>query len=134
MPKKLTILLTFLFLFLLSYHPILAQTNDWGNINSNCIDDSTGVEIATLQGLECIFANVISIIIPVAGLGSFIVLIVGGFQYLTSAGDPKQVQKAQGIITGAIIGVAVTAGVLFIFRFLNLFTDLDLFQFVIPGP
>lgn len=88
---------------------------------------------ATLQDLECIIKNAFNIIIPFAGMAAFVVLIVGGFQYLTAGGDPKKVQQAQGIITGAIIGIIVTLGVYLIFRLLGLITGIDLLQFEIPG-
>jgi len=115
--------------------PTHAQTKPWEEINKKCFDETLidGVKIATLQGFECIFANILSIIIPLAGLASFVTLIIGGFQYLTSAGDPKQAQKASSTITGAIIGLAVTMGVWFIFRFLSMILQVDLFYFQIPG-
>lgn len=137
MLKKLATLFLSFLLFLFFYSPIQAQTKDWNSLGiPNCYDDTKnplGIKIATLQGLECIFANIMAIIIPLAGLAAFIVLIVGGFQYLTSAGDPKQAQKAQSIITSAIIGIAVIALIWFIFRFLGDLTGLNLFQFVVPG-
>lgn len=105
-----------------------SQTKAWENINSACQTD----DVATLQGFECIFANILLIIIPFAVLAAFIVLIVGGLQYLTSAGDPKQVQKATGTITAAIIGIAVTLGIWIIFNLLNTITGLNLLQFEIP--
>ncbi|MCX6817055.1 MAG: hypothetical protein NTZ93_04260 [Candidatus Beckwithbacteria bacterium] len=92
-----------------------------------CISD-----VAQLPEFECILKNVFNIIIPLAGLAAFVTLIVGGFQYLTSAGDPKQTQKAQGVITGAIIGILVIIGIWFIFRLLNTLTGLDLLKFEIP--
>lgn len=112
--------------------PVFAQTDTWENLgrklNTTCATD----DIATLQGFECIFANILSIIIPLAGLAAFITLIIGGFQYLTSAGDPKQLQKATGTITAAVIGIAVILGIWFIFKLLNVITGLDLLQFEIP--
>ncbi|MBU2051886.1 hypothetical protein KKH13_01615 [Patescibacteria group bacterium] len=88
---------------------------------------------AKLQDLELIVKNIFNIIIPLAGMAAFVVLIVGGFQYLTAGGDPKKVQQAQGIITGAIIGIIVTLGVYLIFRLLGLITGIDLLQFAIPS-
>lgn len=87
---------------------------------------------ATLQVIECILTNVFNIIIPFAGLAAFVVLIVGGFQYLTSAGDPKKVQQAQGTITGAIIGIVVTLAIWFIFQLIKVITGVDVLQFAIP--
>ncbi|MDZ4228638.1 MAG: hypothetical protein U1C50_00115 [Patescibacteria group bacterium] len=93
--------------------------------------DPSGAHI--LQDLECIVKNLFNYIIPFAGMAAFVVLIVGGFQYLTAGGDPKKVQQAQGIITGAIIGIIVTLGVYLIFRLLGLITGIDLLQFAIPS-
>ena len=88
---------------------------------------------APLSELECLMRNVFSIIIPFAGLAAFVVLIVGGFSYLTSAGDPKKVQQAQGTITGAIIGIIVTLAVWFIFKLIKVITGVDVLRFEIPS-
>jgi uncharacterized membrane protein YbhN (UPF0104 family) len=88
---------------------------------------------ATLQDLECIISNAFNIIIPFAGLAAFVVLLVGGFQYLTSGGDPKKTQQAQSVITGAIIGIIVTIAVWFIFMLIRLITGANVLQFDIPG-
>lgn len=87
---------------------------------------------ATLQEFECIVKQAFNLIIPFAGLVAFVVLIAGGFQYLTSAGDPKKVQQAQGTITGAIIGIIVTLAVWFIFQLIKVITGVDVLQFAIP--
>lgn len=109
-----------------------AQTVAWDE-NPCYFETPSGAKIALLQGIECIFKNILLIIIPFAGLAAFVVLIVGGFQYLTSAGDPKQLQKASGTITAAIIGIIVILVVWFIFRLLNAITGLDLLKFQIPS-
>jgi len=118
-------------LFFLSASPVFAQPKPepW---KDPCIVESSGTKIATLQGFDCLLQNVFAVIIPLAGIAAFIVLIVGGFQYLTSAGDPKQTQKAQGIITGAIIGLVVALAMWFVFRLLDTITGLNLLQFEIP--
>ena len=87
----------------------------------------------TLQGFECIIQRVFNIIIPFAGIAAFVVLIAGGFAYLTSAGDPKKVQQAQGMITGAIIGIVVTLAIWFIFQLIKVITGVDVLQFEIPS-
>jgi len=134
MPKLLK--KTSLFILSLSYYlssasPAHAQTFEWVG---NCKGELEGVEFAALQGFECILANIFRIITPLAGFAAFIALIIGGFQYLTSGGDPKQAQKASSIITGAIIGLVVVMAVWFIFRLLKTLTGLDFFYFAIPGP
>lgn len=91
-------------------------------------------DVATLQGFECIYKNLLRSLIPLGGLAAFVVILLGGFQYITSAGDPKQAQKASSMITGAIIGLVVAVGIWFLFQILNGITGLDLLRFAIPGP
>lgn len=43
-------------------------------------------------------------ILTIAGIILLLYLLYGGLQYLTSAGDPKKTQEAQGKITQALIG------------------------------
>lgn len=112
--------------------PVFAQTQPWPSLEPTLKTKCAENGVATLQGFECIFANILSIIIPLAGLAAFVTLIIGGFQYLTSAGDPKQLQKATGTITAAVIGIAVILGIWFIFKLLFVITGLDLLQFEIP--
>jgi len=131
--KKTSFFILSLTFYLSFAFPVHAQTKPWVDINEKCFENIDDVEVATLQGFECIFANILGIIVPLAGLASFVTLIIGGFQYLTSAGDPKQTQKASSIITGAIIGLAVTMGVWFIFRLLGDLLNIDLFWFKVPG-
>jgi amino acid transporter len=129
--KKSSLFILSLSYYLSSAPPAHAQTFKWVK---SCKGELEGVEFATLQGFECILANIFRIITPLAGFAAFITLIIGGFQYLTSAGDPKQAQKAQSIITGAIIGLVVVMAVWFIFKLLKTLTGLDFFYFAIPGP
>ena len=96
-------------------------------------EETPGTKIATLQGFGCIFRNFLTIAVPLLGLMLFVLLISGGFGYMTAGGDPKQTQKASGTITAAIIGIVVVVGVWFIFRILGVITGLNLLNFVIPG-
>ena len=56
-------------------------------------------------------AGVINGILPyifaAASIGLLVYLILGGFQLMTSRGDPKAAQGAQGKITNAIIGFVI---------------------------
>lgn len=89
--------------------------------------------VATLQCFEDIFRNILQSIIPLAGLAAFVLLLMGGFKYLSSAGDPKKVQEATGMITGTIIGIAVAVGVWFIFKLIEAVTGINVLQFTVPS-
>jgi len=42
---------------------------------------------------------------PAAGIAFFIMMLIGGFQCLTSGGDPKAAGAARSTLTYAIIGI-----------------------------
>lgn len=113
--------------------PVFAQPQPW---SANCYQDITidgnTTRVATIQGLECIFANVSRVIIPFAGLAVFIMLIVGALQLITSAGDSKQAQKASKTITFAVIGIVVIVSTWFILTLIKTITGVDVTKFEIP--
>ncbi len=51
--------------------------------------------------------KIINIALAVAGLIAVLFLIIGGFRYITSAGNEETAEQAKKIITNAIIGVVV---------------------------
>lgn len=60
---------------------------------------------AKLSDLTGVIENIISLLAPAAAVAFLIMLIVGGFQFLTSGGDPKAVAGARTTLTYAIIGI-----------------------------
>lgn len=93
------------------------------------------VKVATLQGLECIFANLLQIALVLAGLVLFIMLVVGGFRYLTSGGDPKAKEAAQGTLTHAIAGLVILLLAFVILRFIAFITGVEsILKFTIVQP
>lgn len=70
-----------------------------------------------------------------AGVAAFIVLILGGFKYLTAGGEEKAVGEAQKMITGAIGGLVLVVASYAILNILTyyIFGSNQLFEFRIPG-
>jgi len=87
------------------------------------IDNVNGV--ATLKGLEGIFGNLVSASLGFAGILLFIFIVIGGFKYLTSSGDPKKTQSAQQTLTWALIGMVVLVSAYFILQLIATFTGQD---------
>lgn len=54
-----------------------------------------------------IVGTVLSIIFGIAGALAFLYLVIGGFQYITSQGDPQRVAKAKNAVLYALIGLAL---------------------------
>lgn len=81
-------------------------------------------DVHELKDLTEIIKNIFNIIVRLAGIMVFIMIIIGGFQYLTSGGDPKKAQSARNTITYAIAGLVAILFAWFILRFLSEFTGL----------
>lgn len=96
------------------------------------IDNIAGT--ATLKGLEGLFANLVSALLGFAAIGFFVMLLVGGFKYLTSGGNPQAVESAKNTLTFAFLGIVLMASSYLALRLLGTFTgvNLNIFQVVIP--
>jgi len=98
--------------------------NSWENCTTN--------GIATLACLEVIIQRILNIAVRLAGIAAFIMLIVGGFQFLTAGGDQKKTQAASSTLTYAIFGLVAVIAAWFILLFIEKFTGVKLTEFTWP--
>ena len=110
-------------------HPAYAATDSWSNINSNCVSG----DVATIQGLNCLFQNIAQVVIYFAGIVFFIFFIKGGFSYLTSGGDPKRIAKAIHTLTFSFFSLAGVILAFLIMKFIKDFTGINVTDVNIPG-
>jgi len=75
--------------------------------DANCSDSGTDVEAGTK--FDGIITNVINILSLAVGVVSVIMIIIGGFRYVTSGGESGQVTGAKNTILYAIVGLVVVA-------------------------
>lgn len=68
--------------------------------------ESVGLPVG-FSTLGDVISKLLPAIVILAGLACFGFLILGGFRWLTSGGDPKATGDAQKIITNAIIGLVI---------------------------
>lgn len=78
----------------------------WGN----CVVNG----VATLNCIFPLFQNIISVLLSFAGIVALFFIIISGFRYMTSGGDPKQLEGARKTLTYAILGLAVVLGSFFV--------------------
>ncbi len=88
-------------------------------------------DVPTLQALEGVFGNAVNAILGFAGIVLFIMLILGGFSYISSGGDPKKVESARNTLTYAIGGVIFIALAYLILKFIEVFTGAPVTEFKI---
>jgi hypothetical protein len=128
--KKVTTLGTTAAALLLKASPVFAQTSPWEGV---CVSTSDP-DVATLQGLQCLLANVLSTFLTIVGIAAFIMLIVSSFRILLSGGDSQAMEKAKNSITYAIIGLVVAVSAFVILNLIAEFTGVKtILEFRIPS-
>lgn len=83
---------------------------DWGD----CVDQATNTP--SLSCIPYVFQNVVFAFLLFSGIVAVILIIISGFKFANSGGDPKQVEGARHTLTYAIIGFVV---ILLSFAILN---------------
>lgn len=122
--------------------PVHAQTTkEWGNrcvqtvqvINPGMKKDFIYDDIVTIQGFECLFFNILQVIVYLAGIVFLFMFISGGYKYLFSGGEQKSVAAASSTLTSAFIGLIGIIASWLILKFIQDFTGINVTDFVIPG-
>lgn len=119
--------------FLLLFPPFVHAQGPaaWAGV---CIEQTVdGQSVATIQGLQCLIANVLQIAVSIIGFAGFVMMIIGAFRYLTSGGNAKGVDEGQKTITYAILGLVVALSAYFILNAIATFTGIPaILSFTIP--
>lgn len=82
---------------------MLAQRLDFNSIQKNGLP---GFKYTDAK-LGVLFTNILPYVFGIAGIVLLVYLIIGGFGFMTSRGDPKSTQIAQSRITNALIGFVI---------------------------
>lgn len=90
-------------------------------------------DVATIGDLEGVFENVVTAVLGFAGIVLFIMLVVGGFKYITAGDDPKSVEQAKKTLTFAILGIVLLASAYLILRLIEQITGAPVTQFRVIG-
>jgi len=91
-------------------------------------------DVATISDLSVLFKNVVGYALGFAGIVLFILLIIGGFKYITSGGDPKAVEGARKTLTSAIAGLIIILLSYLILLLITNITGVDVTNFNIVLP
>ena len=96
-------------------------TSDGVSSNSGgkqCQDSSGNTTACSENKLNDLIATVINIFSIVVGISDVIMIIYGGFRYITSGGDSGNVTSAKNTIIYAIVGLIIVAFAQFIVKFI----------------
>lgn len=91
----------------LAYNPCQDSTipNEVKNSAYHCGSNSSN----TINDAGSAVGNILSIIIGALGIVAVIFVVMGGIQYMTSAGDATKLKRAKDTILYACIGLAICA-------------------------
>ena len=74
-------------------------------------DQTANVKSSTDPGqkIDTTIQNIINLLSVAVGIAAIIMLIIGGFRYVTSAGNQETVKAAKNTIVYALIGLVIVA-------------------------
>ncbi len=93
-------------------------------------------EVPTFKCLETVFSNILTISTALVVLILFLMFVIGGFNYLTSFGNPEKMKKAQGTLKFALVGFLLFISSYLILKIIGILFLKDpnaLFNFTLPG-
>jgi len=100
---------------------LLASSSGITN-QTNALNSKAGFD--TNMTVSDIIATVIGVVLSLLGVIFLVLLVLGGYQWMTAGGDEKQVEGAQARIKTAIIGLVIVLAAYsitaFVFSRLNL--------------
>lgn len=95
--------------------------------------DSCAIDgVATIQCLVPLFESLVKAVISLGGVALFLMLLVGGFNFLFSGGDPKKLEQARGTVTQAIVGIIIMSLAYLILLTIQRFTGVNVTEFSVP--
>ncbi|MBQ3432909.1 hypothetical protein IJG22_01260 [Candidatus Saccharibacteria bacterium] len=103
------LIINILAFFSLAFAPVSYATDDVCNSNATqVVKDAAGCN-GNNNALPGIIINILNGIIAVSGLIAVIFIVVGGINYMTSAGEASKIEKAKKTILYSVIGLAICA-------------------------
>ncbi len=98
------------------------------------LDLPGGYSISEPEGFKFVGGNIgeiINALVPyifaLAGLVLLLILIWGGFEMMTSAGDPKKMESAKGKLTNAVAGFIIIFVAFWLVQILEVIFGLTIF-------
>ncbi len=103
--------LRYLLLYLLLIPNITQAQTDIG------LDNLEGINLGKEQDPVIVASAIINALLLLLGIISVIILLLGGFKWMTSAGNAEKVTEAKNLIKNGIIGLIIILSAYTITRF-----------------
>lgn len=106
-------------------------------MNNQVVDIGKEVTKDNFFGYTCVgplISNAISVAFIVAAIATFVYLVIGGIEWLTSGGDKTNIEKARNRITAALVGLTIVAASYAIYMLVLNFFGIDLSALCTDNP
>jgi hypothetical protein len=87
--------------------PAHAQNNNlnlWGNYSANEFQNETGLG---QKDPRAIVASVIRVILGFLGIVAVVIILLGGFKWMTAGGNKDKVSEARKLIISGVVGLVI---------------------------
>lgn len=84
--------------------------------------------------IQELVTRIINLLTGFAFIALTVVLVWAGIRYLTSGGEPKQIQQASGTVTWALLGMLFLVLAWLILKLIEVFTGIPVTKFCIGFP
>jgi hypothetical protein len=112
--KRLVLALVALFCLMLPAAATVSAAG-YNPLKSACTGAGSGSAACGTNGKDPVSGNggiltkASAILATLGGIAAVLIIIVGGFRYITSGGDPQKAASARNAIIGAMIGLVIIA-------------------------
>jgi hypothetical protein len=86
------------------------------------------------SGLFTLLSNIFKLAGVIAGIFFIVQVIIAGYEYISSNGDPKKTEAALAKITQSLIGLAIVAGAFVIASVVGSILKINILEPTIYGP
>ncbi|MFC1646960.1 hypothetical protein ACFL1A_01620 [Patescibacteria group bacterium] len=93
---------------------------------SGCLQEGN---VATIGCLQPLVKNMVTALVGLVGIVLFIMLVVGGFNFLLAGGDMKKLEKAKGTVISALTGLVIVVIAYLILSLIKAFTGVNVTDF-----
>lgn len=89
-----------------AFSPFGSVCSNGGSTSAVCLEQQNGGS-NPLTGQNGLFFGVSRIVAIIAGIASVIIIVIAGFRFTTSGGDPAKVKEAKSALVAALIGLVI---------------------------
>ncbi len=106
MKKILFSLFAFCLLILPSAVMAWETTDDFGITGTNGLEMNGGLNLSSKNPVDSVI-SIINLVIGFLGIGALIIILIGGFKWMTSMGNQDSIKKAKSLLIAGIIGLVI---------------------------